>query len=117
MTAVELEPDIMDSHTLELLEFDKVRELLAGYAASSLGRDLARQIEPSTRLDDVRRELGLTTKMVTALGLGQAPPFAGLHDVRLLARRAAIGTMLMAEQLLEVGETLTCTGAIYRYRM
>ena len=28
---------LMDAHTLELLEFDKVRELLAGYAASSLG--------------------------------------------------------------------------------
>jgi hypothetical protein len=37
-------PDTMDSHTLDLLGFDKVRELLAGYAASSLGRDLARQI-------------------------------------------------------------------------
>ena len=31
----------MDAHTLELLQFDKVRDLLAGYAASSLGRDLA----------------------------------------------------------------------------
>jgi DNA mismatch repair protein MutS2 len=35
----------------------------------------------------------------------------------LLARRAAIGTMLTPEQLLQVGETLNCTGAIYRYRM
>ena len=32
---------LMDAHTLELLEFNKVRELLAGYAASSLGKDLA----------------------------------------------------------------------------
>src|SRR3954469_6858216 len=107
---------VMDAHTLDLLGFDKVRELLAGYAASSLGRDLARQIEPSTDPTEIRKELSLTTEMVTALGLGQAPPFSGLHDVRLLARRAAIGTMLTAEQLLEVGETLACTGAIYRYR-
>jgi DNA mismatch repair protein MutS2 len=106
----------MDAHTLGLLEFDKVRELLAGYAASSLGRDLARGVEPSTDPETVRRELGLVTEMVTALGLGQAPPFSGLHDVRLLARRAAIGTMLTAEQLLEVAETLSCTGAMYRYR-
>jgi DNA mismatch repair protein MutS2 len=111
------EPDIMDAHTLELLEFDKVRELLAGYAASSLGRELARRAEPSTDVTEIRREIALTSEMVTALGLGQSPPFAGLHDVRLLARRAAIGTMLTAEQLLEVGETLGCTGAIYRYRM
>jgi DNA mismatch repair protein MutS2 len=107
----------MDAHTLELLQFDKVRELLAGYAASSLGRELARQIEPSTDLETIRAELSLVSEMTTALGLGQAPPFAGLHDVRLLARRAAIGTMLSAEQLLEVGESLACTGAIYRYRM
>ena len=107
----------MDAHTLELLQFDKVRELLAGYAASSLGRELARQIEPSTHLEAIRAELSLVTEMSTSLGLGQAPPFAGLHDVRLLARRAAIGTMLSAEQLLEVGESLTCTGAMYRYRM
>jgi DNA mismatch repair protein MutS2 len=107
----------MDAHTLELLQFDKVRDLLAGYAASSLGRELARQLEPSTDRESIRRELALVTEMTMALGLGQAPPFAGLHDVRLLARRAAIGTMLSAEQLLEVGEALACTGAIYRYRM
>ncbi len=112
-----VDPAIMDSHTLDLLGFDKVRELLAGYAASSLGRALARQVEPSFDIDTIRRELALTSEMVEALGLGQAPPFSGLHDVRLLARRASIGTMLTAEQLLQVGESLSCTGAIYRYRM
>lgn len=107
----------MDAHTLELLQFDAVREKLAGYAASSLGRELALQIEPGTDAAAIRTELSLVTEMCTALGLGQSPPFAGLHDVRLLARRAAIGTMLTAEQLLQAGESLACTGAMYRYRM
>ncbi len=107
----------MDAHTLGLLEFDKVRELLAGYAASSLGRDLARQLEPTTDAATIRAEIALVTEMVDALVAGQAPPFGGLHDVRLLARRAAIGTALTAEQLLQVAETLTVTGAMYRYRM
>ena len=52
---------------------------------------------------DPRGELRLVSEMVEALGLGQSPPFGGLHDVRLVVRRAAIGTMLTAEQLLEVG--------------
>lgn len=116
MTAVE-PTAIMDAHTLGLLEFDKVRDLLAGFAASTLGRDLARAVEPSTDLDAIRTELGLVTEMVTALGQNQAPPFGGLHDVRMVVRRAAIGTMLTAEQLLQVSETLNCTGAVYRYRM
>src|SRR6266404_4172927 len=106
----------MDAHTLELLEFDKVRETLAGYSACSLGKELARQIEPSTDLDRIREQIALVTEMVEAIGLGQPPPFGGLHDVRLSIRRAAIGAMLTAEQLLEVADTLHCTGAIYRYR-
>lgn len=108
---------LMDAHTLELLGFDKLRALLATYTASSLGRDLAQQIEPSADAAAVRKEIALTSEMVEAIGLNQSPPFAGLHDVRLLARRAAIGTMLTAEQLIEVAEALNCTGAMYRYRM
>ena len=81
----------MDAHTLELLEFAKVRELVAAHAFSSLGKDLARQAAPSTDADAIRAELALVTEMVQILGEGQSPPFAGLSDVRLLARRAAIG--------------------------
>ena len=108
---------IMDSHTLELLEFEKVRSLLGGYAASSMGKELALQIEPSTDLERIRADLALVSEMVDALGLGQSPPFGGFHDVRLTLRRAVIGAMLTAEQLLEIAETLNCTGAMYRYRM
>src|SRR5205085_6011619 len=57
------------------------------------------------------------SEMAEALGQGQAPPFGGLHDVRLTVRRAAIGSMLTAEQLLEIADTLAATGNIYRYRM
>jgi len=106
----------MDSHTLGLLQFDKVRDLVAGQAASSLGRDLAGRVEPSTDIAFIRTELGLVSEMALALAQAHSPPFGGLHDVRLVVRRAAIGTMLSAEQLLEVAETLNCTGAIYRYR-
>jgi DNA mismatch repair protein MutS2 len=106
----------MDAHTLELLEFHKVRQLLAGYAACSLGKELAQQVEPTTDLTTIRTEQELVTEMVWALELEQAPPLGGLRDVRLLARRAAIGSMLSAEHLLEVAATLSATGDIYRYR-
>jgi DNA mismatch repair protein MutS2 len=107
----------MDLHTLEILEFNKVRELVAGYAACSLGKELARQLEPFTDLAKARAEIGLVSEMVVAIGLGQAPPFGGLHDVRLTVRRAAIGAMLTAEELLAIAETMACTGAMYRFRM
>ncbi len=107
----------MDAHTLELLEFPKVRELVAGYTFCSLGKDLALQAEPGTDARAIRAELALVTELVELLGQGQSPPFAGLADVRLVARRAAIGAMLTAEQLLEIAGTLSCTGHMYRWRM
>jgi DNA mismatch repair protein MutS2 len=107
----------LDAHTLELLEFHKIRELVGRYAFCSLGKDLALQAEPSTNADSIRAELALVSELVEVLGQGQSPPFAGLRDVRMLARRAAIGAMLTAEHLLEVAGTLTCTGQMYRWRM
>lgn len=107
----------MDAHTLELLDFAKVREQVAGYAASSLGKELARALAPLPDADRVRSEIGLVTEMVDALSQGLAPPFGGLHDVRMTVKRAAIGAQLTVEQLLEVADTLTCTGHVYRYRM
>jgi DNA mismatch repair protein MutS2 len=108
---------MVDAHTLDLLEFDKVRALVAHYGACSLGKELASQLEPGTDAQKIRAELRLVTEMIDAIGLGQAPPFGGLHDVRLVVRRAAIGALLTAEQLLEIAETLTCAGNMYRYRM
>ena len=108
---------IFDPHTLDLLEFDKVRELLASYAACSLGKDLARQLEPLGDADKIRTELALVSEMADALGQGLVPPFAGLHDVRLIVRRAAIGSQMSIEELLQTADTLGCTGNMYRYRM
>jgi len=94
-----------------------VRERLASFAACSLGKGLARAVEPLADAERIRAEIALVSDMVEALGQGHAPPFGGLHDIRLTVRRAQIGSMLAAEQLLEIAETLACTGAMYRYRM
>ncbi len=107
----------MDAHTLELLDFTRVRELVANHAASSLGKELARALEPLRDPERIRAEIALVTEMADALAEGLAPPFAGLHDIRLTVKRAAIGVQLTADQLLEVADTLNCTGHVYRYRM
>ena len=60
----------MDKHTLELLEFDKVRALVAAQAACSLGKDAALRMEPSLDLGEIRARQSLTTEMADALGSG-----------------------------------------------
>jgi DNA mismatch repair protein MutS2 len=107
----------MDPHSLELLEFPKVRELVAGYTISSLGKDLALQLQPQADLNRIERAIGLVTEMTEALSAKQSPPLGGLADVRMLIRRAVIGSSLTPNELLQVKEVLSTTGAVYRYRM
>ncbi len=100
----------MDTHTLELLEFDKVRTLVAARAACSLGKDSARRMEPSRDPGEIRDRQALTTEMADALSAGLTPPFGGLHDIRPQVRRAQIGATLAAEELAETVETLRAVG-------
>ena len=99
-------PRLMDTHTLDLLEFAKVRGTLAGYAACSLGKDAARALEPQRDLGEIRSRQALTTEMADALSAGLSPPFGGLHDIRANVRRAQTGAMLAAEDLAVVVEVL-----------
>jgi DNA mismatch repair protein MutS2 len=96
----------MDTHTLELLEFAKVRALVAAQAACSLGKDAALRMEPSLDLGEIRDRQALTTEMADALASGLTPPFGGLRDIRPLVRRARVGGLLAAEELAETVESL-----------
>ena len=40
----------MNQHALDVLEYDKIRELLVSYTASGLGARLAQRIQPLTDL-------------------------------------------------------------------
>ena len=96
----------MDKHTIELLEFDKVRALVAAQAACSLGKDAALRMEPSLDLGEIRGRQSLTTEMADALASGLYPPFGGLRDIRAIVRRAQVGSLLDAEELAGVVESL-----------
>src|SRR4051812_47259801 len=101
---------MMDSHALSVLEFAKVRNLLANYAVTSMGRELVERVEPMTDRAALERQIAFVSEMTLAISQGHAPPFGGITDVRLLVRRAAIGSMLTAEQLQDVAGFLTATG-------
>ena len=60
----------MDSHTLELLEFDKVRGLLAARAACALGKAAAERIQPGAARGEIESRQALTSEMVEALRSG-----------------------------------------------
>ena len=64
----------MDTHTLELLEFDRVCTLVAGYAACSLGKRAALAMTPSRDPAWISEQQSLTTEMTEAINAALTPP-------------------------------------------
>jgi DNA mismatch repair protein MutS2 len=105
----------MDTHTLELLEFAKVRALLAARAGCSLGKAAAARVEPGVDRQLIHERLVLVTEMVEALRSGVGPSFGGLHDIEPLVRRTQTGGVLEAVELAEIAATLHALAAIDRW--
>src|SRR5271157_4154121 len=96
----------MDTHTLDLLEFQKIRLLVASRGACSLGKEAAMRLEPLFDQAEIQNRLALCTEMVEAIRSGLSPSLGGLHDIRPQVRRARTGAMLEPEELAQTAETL-----------
>ncbi|MGQ9782448.1 MAG: endonuclease MutS2 [Armatimonadota bacterium] len=99
----------MDEHALRVLEFDKIIKLLQEQAACTLGREAAASMSPSTRLEIVREQQQETSEAKAILQYEGEIPLGGIEDIREHVKRARIGAMLKASDLLAVQNTLAAT--------
>ena len=95
----------MDSHTLEVLGFPRVREILAGFCQTDMGRERALALEPVSDAQHVAAELDRLDEVV---GLADEPPLSDVKDVRPLLEQLRASGLLTGEELLRV--RLACTG-------
>jgi len=82
---------MMDPHSLEVLEYAKVKAMLAGYAACSLGKAQVQGLQPMTDPDAVRTAVGETTELRELFGRRGRLPVAGMTDVRPAVRGSQEG--------------------------
>ncbi len=97
----------MNDHTLSVLEYDKVRAVVARYTASGPGRISIEGLVPSGEPGTAGRLLDETREMTAVLNAGHHPPLDGIADIgRVIAKLAVPGTMLQPAELLAVAGTL-----------
>ena len=102
----------MNEATLAKLEFGAIREVLAGCCATSLGKGSALSLTPTTKVRLVRKWLDQVSDLNAVSEEFGLPPLGGVHDIREQVRAAVFPTVLEADALASVAETLAATGPL-----
>jgi DNA mismatch repair protein MutS2 len=96
----------LDDRNLELLEFHKIREILAGFTSFSASRELALGLVPLSDEEDVRLRLRQSAEARRLLSLSPDFHIGDVVDIREMVKIAARGKVLDSKSLLEIQKTL-----------
>ncbi|NLJ80534.1 MAG: endonuclease MutS2 [Firmicutes bacterium] len=96
----------MEEKSLKVLEWPKVKKLVAAKTSFSLGRQKVEQLVPSADKEEVTARLALTSEALRLLNRYGDAPFGGAGDIRPMVKKARLGGILEAEQLLPVQDLL-----------
>ncbi len=91
---------------LKTLEFNKVREQVASFCTSSIGKSAIDELIPETDFDTVVELLEEMDEGLSILRVKGNVPMGGIFDVRPHAKRAQIGGMLSPMELMEIASTI-----------
>jgi DNA mismatch repair protein MutS2 len=105
----------MDDKSLEMLEFPKIREILAGFTSFSASRELAFTLKPLHDYERITLWLRQTAEARQLLNLDRGFSIGGMLDVREKTRLAALESMLEPASLLEIQQTLYAMHELYCY--
>ncbi len=96
----------MNPHTFDILEYEKIIQLLASYASSGLGAYRAQQIHPLTDIQRIERLIAETTELKSLLSPNLTMPIGGLHDLFPLFNKLEQDEgILLTEEIMLFRET------------
>ncbi len=102
----------MQERNLRVLEFTKIRAMLAERAVSELGKERIGNLTPSSDPETVYRWQQETDEASTVIAYSGGNPIVTFTDVRAHLKRAAIGATLGQKALLEVAGVMSASRAV-----
>lgn len=102
----------MNEKYYNVLEINKVMEMLKSKASSELGLSIIEKLRPSSSFEEVEAALKETTEAQSILIKRGHVPLQGIHDISDKAKRADLGATLDAKSLLKIADTMRATRVI-----
>ena len=107
----------MGDRDLELLEFHKIREILAGFTSFSTSRELVLNLTPLSDEEEVRLRLRQSAEARRLLALSPDIHIGEVVDIREVAKMAARGKILDPQSLLKIRRTLDSAHRLKKHLM
>jgi len=107
----------LGNRDLELLEFHKIREILAGFTSFSTSRELALNLTPLSDEEEVRLRLRQSAEARRLLALSPDIYIGDIVDIREVVKMAARGKVLDPQFLLEIQKTLAAAHRLKKHLM
>jgi DNA mismatch repair protein MutS2 len=105
----------MDDKSLEMLEFPKIKEILAGFTSFSVSRELALALKPLHDYERISLWLRQTKEAQQLLNLDHNFSIGNVLDIREKTKLAALEGMLEPASLLEIQQTLAALHELHHY--
>ena len=100
---------------LHTLEYPKVIDHVKSFATSSVGKTIIEELVPSTDFEQIQTWTEETDEALAILRVRGNVPLGGLFDVRPHARRAQIGGILSAMELMEIASTIRSSKILRKF--
>ena len=105
----------MNEKALRILEFNKITDILAGFAGSEPAKKMCLSLRPSSNRDWVIHAQDETESALKRILKNDRISFGYNIDVRPLLKAASIGRMLSAAELLCISRLLTNVASVIAY--
>ena len=96
----------MNVKALKTLEYDKIIDRLCTLAGSSFGRNLCKELMPTSDLGLINKLQRQTSDALSRLLRKGSLSFSGIHDIRPSIMRLKVGSSLGAVELLHISSDL-----------
>ncbi|MBU3171019.1 endonuclease MutS2 [Clostridium estertheticum] len=105
----------MNTKSLKVLEYYKIKEKIKAYTHTTAGKDIIDNLEPYTNVYEVKEHLQETNEALLLLSRKGSAPFEGIYDVRSAIIRASKEASLMPMQLIRIAQMLRCARLFQNY--
>jgi DNA mismatch repair protein MutS2 len=106
----------MNDHTLKVLEFDRIRQMLRGHCLSQMGKELAISISPTKDREIVEKEIRQTTELKEILLYEERFPLSSMPDIRQSLKKAQTeGVLLEPKELLDIAQILNVSKSLINF--